>query len=340
MPTNIKDVAKEAGVSITTVSRVLNNNYPVKKETRENIEKAIEKLNYKPNVMARSLITKKTGVIGVIIPSITNLFFPTIVEAVEEYIRTKGYSITLCNTHGDNKEEKELVEKVISRQVDGIIVIDPTAENVKNGLYERLSKTIPLIIVSGSYDNSKCNYVCYDQTVGTKEAFQYLLELGHRKIAFLRGHKSYSYDIKEKIYKNILEGENIEYEKVINAGKGNSLQVVEKSEEQIKELLKNEERPTAIFSCNDLMAVGALNACRSVGLRVPQDISIIGFDNTIVSDITSPRITSVDLNMKEIGNRAALELIDVIESESKKRKTVIIDTNLVIKDSCIKVNDK
>jgi LacI family transcriptional regulator len=252
MPTNIKDVAKEAGVSITTVSRVLNNNYPVKKETRENIEKAIEKLNYKPNVMARSLITKKTGVIGVIIPSITNLFFPTIVEAVEEYIRTKGYNITLCNTHGDNKEEKELVEKVISRQVDGIIVIDPTPENVKNGLYEKLSKTIPLIIVSGSYENSKCNFVCYDQTVGTEEAFQYLLELGHRKIAFLIGHKSYSYDIKEKIYKNILEGENIEYEKIINAGKGNSLQVVEKSEEQIKQLLENEERPTAIFACNDL----------------------------------------------------------------------------------------
>lgn len=337
MPANINDVAREAGVSITTVSRVLNNNYPVKKETKEKIEKAIEKLNYKPNAMARSLITKKTSMIGVVVPGITNLFFPTIVEAIEEYTKNKGYNIYLSNTGGDLKEEKEIIEKIVSRQVDGIIVIDPAIENLKKGYYDKISKSIPTIIVNGYYDEQKCNFVCYDQETGTREAFQYLLSLGHRKIAFVRGHKSYSYDIKEKIYKEIVNSNNLNYEKVLNVGKGNSIEVVDRVQAILEELLRNDDRPTAFFACNDLMAVGVINACMRVGIRIPEDISVIGFDNTLISNVTSPKLTTVDQNMKEIGNRAALELLDIIENGIKGRKRIILDTSLIIRDSCGKI---
>ncbi|MCM0649533.1 LacI family transcriptional regulator [Clostridium swellfunianum] len=331
---NINDVAKEAGVSITTVSRVLNNNYPVKEETRIKIEKAIEKLNYKPNTMARSLITKKSSMIGVIVPGITNLFFPTIVEAIEEFVNKKGYSIALSNTEGDPKKELKLVEELIGRQVDGIILIDPTMENLHKRCYNELSKSIPTIIVNGSPEGYKGSFVCYDEEVGTQEAFDYLLELGHEKIALIRGHKSFSYDIKEKIYKNVLKNNKLSYEKIIDAGKGNSSEVIERTQIVVEQLLQKEERPTAIFACNDLMAVGALNACIDLGIKVPKDISIIGFDNTILAEVTHPKLTSVDLNMKEIGYRAALELLELIEEGEKSRKKLILDTKLVIRGSC------
>lgn len=334
MPVTINDVAREAGVSITTVSRVLNNNYPVKEETRLKIEQAIEKLNYKPNAMARSLITKKSSMIGVIVPGITNLFFPTIVEAIDEYIKSKGYSISLSSTEGEAQKEIKLVEELMGRQVDGIIIIDPTMENLKKGFYDKISKLLPLIIVNGCPDSNKCSFVCYDEEIGTIEAFRYLIQLGHKKIAFIRGHKSFSYDIKQKIYEEILEGEKLQYERIVNVGKGNSIEVVERTQYHIEELLRSPERPTAVFACNDLMAVGVMNACGKLGIRVPEEISIVGFDNTLLAAITQPKLTSVDLNMKEIGSRAALELLDIIESNSKARKKIILDTSLVVRESC------
>jgi len=334
MNITINDVAAEAGVSITTVSRVLNNNYPVKKETRERIEKAIKKLDYTPNAMARSLITKKTSMIGVIVPGITNLFFPTIVESIGEFTKKNGYSISLCSTGGDHLVEQNLSDALVSRQVDGIISIDPSIECLDNGYYSKLSERIPVIIVNGYPNGYKCNFVCYDEETGCKEAFDYLIGLGHKKIAFIRGRKSYSYDIKEKMYKDILQDNSFSYEKIVRLKLGNSIEVIKQSKEAVETILQLEERPTAIFACNDLMAVGVIQACQTLGLKVPEDISIIGFDNTIISDITSPRLTSVDQNMKDIGKRAAIELLDLIENDVKIRKRVILDTNLVVKDSC------
>lgn len=334
MPTTINDVAREAGVSITTVSRVLNNNYPVKEETRIKIEEAIEKLNYKPNTMARSLITKRSAAIGIIVPGITNLFFSTIVEAIEEMMKSKGYSVNLSNTEGEASKEIKLVEELTARQADGIIVIDPAIENLHRGFYDKLSKNLPVIIVNGSPDSNKCSFVCYDEEVGTVEAFRYLLKLGHKNIAFVRGHKSFSYDIKEKIYKSILKDEHLQYERILNVGKGNSIEVVERAQSFTEELLKSDDRPTAIFACNDLMAVGVMNACSKLGIEVPKNMSVVGFDNTILANITQPKLTSVDLSMKEIGHRAALELLDIIENNTRVRKKIIIDTSLVVRESC------
>jgi LacI family transcriptional regulator len=339
MSSTINDVAREAGVSITTVSRVLNNNYPVKKETRERIEKAIEKLNYRPNVMARSLITKKSSMLGIIVPGITNLFFSTIVEAIEEITKKEGYNISLFNTGGDYKEEKEVVREIISRQMDGIIVIDPRIENVEAGFYDNICKTLPTVVVNGAPTGLKCSFVSYDEQVGTTEAFDYLIELGHKKIALVRGHKSYSYDIKQKIYMDIVSKNKFAYENIIDVGKGNSIEVVERAQKQFEKIIMEGEMPTAVFACNDLMALGVINACSNLNIKVPGDISVIGFDNTVLANISNPKLTSVDLNMKEIGHRSAVELLSEINNGDRGRRKIIIDTKLVIKDSCSKVKE-
>lgn len=340
MAVTINDVAKEAGVSITTVSRFLNNNYPVKKETREAIERAIKKLDYTPNVMARSLITKKSFQIGAIVPGITNLFFPAIVEEIGAFTDREGYNISLFNSRGCYKEEKKIIENIFSRQYDGMIVIDPAVENLQAGYYDKLVKDIPLVILCGLTNKGKCNFVCYDEEVGTLEAFEYLLELGHIKIAFVRGDKSFSFDIKEGIYNKIIKENGLDYSEIINVGDGNSINVVDNTEKEVITVLNKVDSPTAIFACNDLMAVGVINACNKLSLNVPKDISVIGCDNTLLAVITHPKLTTIDLGIKGIGERAAQELLQLIEDKNIGRRKIVLDTKLIKRDSCTWVESK
>ncbi len=334
MAITIHDVAEKAGVSIATVSRVINNNYPVKDETRKKIEKAIEELGYVPNEIARSLILKSTSSVGIIVPGITNLFFPTIVEEINKTLRDEGFIISLFTTDGDPKTEKKLVDNIISRNMDGIIVIDPSVDNLENGYFEGVSKKIPTIIINGNTNKYNCNFVSYDEEVGTKEAFNYLLELGHKEIVFIRGDKSLSYDLKENIYRKFIRDNNLKYEKVISVGMGNSLDVVEKTQEIFEKFLSLNRKATGVFACNDLMAVGVINACNKSGIKIPEDMSVIGFDNTLLSNISHPKITTVDLNMKEIGQTAAFEIMNMTKKNIVSTKKIVYDTKLIHRESC------
>lgn len=337
MPITINEVAKEAGVSITTVSRVLNNNYPVKKETRERIEKAIDKLNYRPNIMARGLITKRTSVIGIVVPGITNLFFSTIVEEIQSIIKKHGYSIFLCNTGGAAKEEKDLVEDIICRQADGIIIIDPAIDNIEEGYYKEVGTRLPIVIINSSSENNEFNSICYDEKVGLVEGFEYLRSLNHEKILFIRGEKSLAYEIREKIYNNTIEKYNLLYKKVLRVGGGNSIEVVEETEKQLMNIFNEPNRPTAIFACNDLMALGAMKICRKLNIRIPEDLSIISVDNTLLAQTTSPRLTSVDFGMSNIAIVSAEEILEKVSKTSKLRNEItkkIFSTKLIKGESC------
>ena len=334
MAVTIYDVAKKAGVSIATVSRVINNNYPVKKETREKIEKVISELGYKPNEIARSLILKTTSNIGIVVPGLTNLFFPTIVEEINRTLRNKGFVISLFSTEGESETEVKLIENIINRNMDGIIVIDPSVENLEKGFFEDLSKSIPIVIINANTSKYRCNFVSYDEEVGTKEAFDYLLKLGHENIVFVRGDKSLSYDLKEKIYREFLEQNSFSYKKILAAGMANSLEAVKRTEEIFMNFLNTDQEATAVFACNDLMALGIINACNKKKLKVPDDISVIGFDNTLLSSFSHPKITTVDLKMCDIGRTAAFELMNLIETNSTFTKKIVYDTKLIIRESC------
>lgn len=334
----INEVAEEAGVSITTVSRVLNNNYPVKKETRERVEKAVEKLHYVPNVIARGLIMKKTSVIGVVVPGLTNLFFPTIVEAIDNVTKNKGYTISLNNTSGDPKLERKLVNKIISMQVDGIIVIDPAPENLDNKFYDNASLKLPVIVVNGNSSRDNLNYISYNEEIGATEAFEHLIHLGHKKIAFLRGESSFSYDIKEKVYLNIIEKHMLNYKKIIRVKHGNTIEGAVEADERFKEIFQSSETPTAVFACNDVMAVGVMGACGDMGLKIPQDVSVIGSDNTLLSKISYPKLTTIDLKMDAVGKKAAEEMLNMIENKIDYRIKLVLNTRLIIRDSCSNVS--
>lgn len=332
----IEDVANEAGVSITTVSRVINNNYPVSRETRAKVEEAVKKLKFNPSMVARSLIAKKTNTIGIVVPGITNMFFTMVVKGIENECRPHNYTILLSDSEGDSDKELDCVKNLMSRQVDGIIIADPVTENMIGNKYAEIAQRLPVVFINGYTGGSEMNYVLNDEREGTINALKYLIELGHRDIGFIRGHRSYSYDIKEDAYKQTMAkyGLKIGKNSIINVGEGNSVETVDNTSDAVYSILCDAKKTTAFFACNDLMAVGALNACKKAGIIVPDEISIIGFDNIIMSELSEPKITTVDQNMYELGRCAASMVIDIIEHNGTGGRRKVLRTMLKIRGSC------
>jgi LacI family transcriptional regulator len=335
----IIDVAKLAGVSITTVSRVVNNNYPVKDSTRKKVNEAIETLDFSPNSLARGLIQKKTFTIGVIVPSITNLFFPEVVKGIEKYLRHDEYTIFLCETGENSADEKLRVKRMMEHQVDGLIIIGPTPSNIENGFFESIAEEMPLVLVNGYNKGVKCHFVLTDEVAGTLEALDYLYKLEHRNITFLRGGQSYSYDLKQRVFADFMAKKGIAYSEsnIIKIERGNSLDAVDLAREAVRNRLTQANPPTAIFCCNDWMATGAINAAKLLDIKIPDQFSVVGFDNIVVSELSEPKLTTVDQKMNELGVISARLLLEVIEQKGKDRgiyKRVTSGVELIKRESC------
>ncbi len=328
----IQDVAKESGVSITTVSRVINNNYPVKASTRANVEKVIKKLKFRPNLLAKGLIQNYTKTIGILTPSIENLFFSEVIKGIDSVMKPLGYTTFLCHTEGNSESELDMINSLVNRQVDGIIMIDPRKENIESGMLEELSETTPLVLINGYSNGVKCNYVLNDAVSGVNEALEYLLNSGSKKIALLRGGKSYSYDIKEDVYLEFVKDNNLE-KLIIRIDDGNDLNAVSSSKSEVLKALNSDFIPDAILCCNDWMAVGALNAAKQVGVKVPDNLRIIGFDNTIISQITEPSLSTVDQQMTKLGQLSAKRIYTMMSTDDIENQKIFLETKLVIRES-------
>ena len=264
MKITIQDVAKKANVSVATVSRVMNGNYPVKSETRETVLKVINELNYIPNMQARELTKQKSTTIGVVVPSITNMFFTELVNGIETELKSNSLSIILACTNGDYKEEQKCVNNLISRNVSGIIIADPDTESINNKFYDTIAHKLPIVFINSEHTNSNISYVSNDEASGAKTALEYLLNKGHKNIIFVRGKDSYSYDIKEKVYIELMNNQKtFDSSKIINIGNGNTIDTVDNTMNIFLNILKKPSF-TAVFACNDLMAVGVLNACKKL----------------------------------------------------------------------------
>ena len=328
----IQDVANAANVSITTVSRVLNKNYPVRNSTRIKVEKIIKNLDFKPNLLARGLIQNITKTIGILTPSIENLFFSEVIKGVDSIIRPLGYITFLCHTEGSFANELEMINNLLNRQVDGIIMIDPRRENIESGDIETISKKLPLVLINGYSEGVRCNYVLNDAISGVNEALNYLIANEHQDIAFLRGGNSVSYDIKEETYIRFIK-QNSLIKNIIRIDDGNDLNAVKSSQNMVLQALKSEKKPSAILCCNDWMAIGALNAAKDLGVKVPSELSIVGFDNTIISQISSPRITTVDQQMSKLGQLAAKRIYALISNEDDENQKIYLETKLIVRDT-------
>ena len=332
--TTIIDVAKKAQVSVATVSRVVNGNYPVKDSTRRKVLEAIRDLKYIPNMQARELNTQRSSIIGIIVPSLFNTFFAEVVNGIESFTASSGYSLLLTYTKDNPISEKRCMNELLMRNVSGIINISPNTEKVASDFFDQIAERMPMVFINSYVKRPAISYVNNDEQIGTKIALEYLISLGHKNICFIRGDRSDSYEFKQNAYEEIMKKmHNFREDYILNIGAGNSIETVELTAEKVVETLQEKKEITAIFSCNDLMGIGAVNGCHRLGIKVPQDMSVMGFDNILLSNFIEPKLTTMDQNMMTLGWTAASLLMEKIANENKTSRQVVLQNTLVLRDT-------
>ena len=337
----IYDIAKAAGVSPATVSRVLTGNARVKEDKKEKILSIIKENDFKPNALARGLINKATKTIGFIVPDITNPFFSGVFLEAEKKALSLGYTMILCNSMNDNRMNRTGVESLYldllrEKQVDGIVIMGGRANEKKSGKdqveeLKAITDKIPVVFINGAMSGVKSYHVAADEKKGMKELINYLAELGHKKVGFIGGRKGItSTDIKLKAFMEAVDNKIFQSRKEWMIESNFS---VEDGYESMNKLLDCKKLPTAVMAVNDFTAIGAINAAKDRGLRVPEDISVTGFDGIYMTDAVRPRITTVSQNYPELGAKA-IEIIDKLTIGDKVKRKYIIDTVMLVKDSC------
>ena len=329
---SINNIAKLAGVSKSTVSRILNDRGKFSKDTRDKVLQIVKKLNYSPSMVARSLRNRRTKTIGLLLPDIVNPFFPEIMKGVENVALENGYVVILCSSNEDTQKEFMYFHMFENRWIDGIIYsgVTGTEEEVQ-GVRAILGQGIPVVLMDREIEDYFASVVIIDNENAAYDATTYCFELGHKRIGFIAA------PLKVKLFSKRLEGyqkalqkHGIEFdESLVIEGdltiKGGSLAG--------KELLARKDPPTAIFASNDLMAIGAMKEIQGNGLKVPEHISIIGFDDILTASLVTPALTTIAQPKYEMGMEAMNLLIRMIEKKGASKSKIVLDTQLVVRES-------
>lgn len=332
---SMKDIAKLSGVSVATVSRVINDNGRFSEETRLKVLKVIEKTGYKTNHVAKSLRMNKTNSIGVVVPDITNNFFAEIVQEIEEVFFEQSYSTIICNSGGSTEKEKLYLKTLESKMVDGIIFISGVQ---KFEIDKILSKNLPIIYIDREPKSAeKTIYISSDHYQGAKEATSLLLNNGAKHPAFLN-HSRMSSSINQRLegFIDALEEYNIEFNHDIhliqvepNAEISSTLNVTE----TLEKYYKKNRGVDAIFAANDLLAIYTVNYFLSINKKIPSEIQIIGFDDNPIASQFRPRLSSIRQNTEEIVKLASQYLLKLMKEESVTKKNIYIPTSLINRDT-------
>jgi LacI family transcriptional regulator len=331
----IKDVAKMANVSISTVSRVINGKSGVSADLEERIGNAIKTLKYKPNIVARALKAKTTKSIGLIVPSIENAIFPALIKIIEDTVSKYGFSTVLCNSDGDMEREGKYLRLLVEKQVDGIIF---NAMGNYNESFEVVRDTnTPIIILGKKIEGFETTNISINNFKGAFSAVEYLIKTGARDIAFLFGILESSSAISSRFegYKAALRDYNIEYreELVIKGGKSFDGGILAAAD-----LLNRGIKFDAIFASNDMIAIGCIEKLLDKGFRIPEDISIIGYDDIPVASIIRPHLSTVHAPIKEFGTEAVKTILRLIYTKSNKVFEKGFEPELVIRNSTKALN--
>ncbi len=322
----IKDVAKQAKVSVTTVSHVINGTRFVSEKLRQRVARAIEQLGYRPNFVGRSLRIGRSHSIALLISNIINPFFPQVARGVKDKAFERGYSVVFCGTDEDPQEEAQYLDLLFSRRMDGLIVA-PTREGGRN-LRPLVEQRLPLVIIDRRVD-LPVDQVYSDNIRGAYLATQHLIELGHRRIGILLGPSRIS-SIADRLagYEQALKDHKISLEEGLMAEGGLR---IEDGYQAAGKLLK--QGVSAIFSTNSLMTLGLLHRLRDEDRRCPEEISVVGFDDPDWAVAFAPQLTVVAQQPYQMGDIAARLLFERIERPNKRPRRIILDTTLVVRQS-------
>lgn len=333
----IKDVAALAGVSFTTVSHVLNDTRPVSADARRRVLAAVDEIGYLPSAVARSLRKSETKIVGVLVPNVQNPFFAELVCGVEESCRLAGYSVFLCNSDNDPKRQQQYMRTLLEKRVDGLLLSSAGDDEALARIFKLAS--VPSVTVDRLVPGARADRVSVHNQQGAYNAVRHLLELGHRRIACISGPAEF------EVARERIEG----WRRALHeAGITPDDSWVIESDfsspggyEAARRLLVAQASPAAgaprpfsgIFASNDMMAIGALRAAAELGLRVPQQLSVVGFDDIELSRYVFPALTTVGCSIKELGHEAGRVLIERIENPAAALKDVLLTPRLVVRES-------
>lgn len=327
----IRDIAKMAHVSHMTVSRVLNNDPRVREETRNRVLDFVKKTDFKPDARARAFVSKKSNVLGLIVSNISNPFYAELARGIEDKARKAGYHVIFSSMQSQYTEVEIYVNFMLDAGVDGIIF---ASARLREPVVKRLIKErFPLVLVNRKLKGEDFNYVVLDNIKGAYMITQHLINLGYIKIAIITGFSNLFTGIERlKGYKQALKDNGIEFnENYVIQGPFNRTTGYEGA----KHFLNIEDRPEAIFGGNDYIAMGVIDAVEELGLRIPEDIALVGFDETEFASNQRIKLTTVDQNKYEMGSLGVQILIDYIErKEADYIHKVILEPRLIIRNSC------
>ncbi len=338
---NIKQIAKAAGVSVATVSRVLNHPESVAPKTREKIQKIIDEEEYTPNWFAQGLNFKRTRTIGLVLPQNINSANMEVANAVEEVARQKGYITLICNIEKDPRREKEYINQLMTRKVDGLILLYSTLNEEYASWIEE--ENVPAVLIGETRARDNWDSVFVDCRAGAAEMTAHLIECGHRRIAMLCG-KDPEPEAKAMLqgYKNVLKASGIKVDETLIYQVNNN---IEGGYIGMKKMIgRLPKKPDAVFASSDEIAFGAMDALKEMKLRVPEDIAVAGFGNDRMSSLMEPKVTTVELPYRKMGIYGARMLFDQIEEKEAKKepkaekrrraRKIQLQTKMRVRKSC------
>ncbi|QOR64623.1 LacI family DNA-binding transcriptional regulator [Cytobacillus suaedae] len=331
--TTIKDIAKAAGVSVTTVSRALNGYSDVNEKTRQKIIEISKELKYSPNTLARSLVMNKSKTIGLLISglnrgSIKDNFTFEVLVGLNQYVGETDYDLVIFSTTSSKQREKTYSELCRERRVDGVIIQGIRTDDPY--LREVVDSDIPCVLIDIPIQSDSVGYVTTDNVNGVKKGVQHLIDLGHRNIAMINGHE-YAFVSRQRLegYYQALEGAGIPINpKWVTNGDFEE----KKAEEQALQLLSNYPEITAVFCASDLMAMGVIKATKQLGKKVPDELSIVGYDDIILAEHITPALTTIAQDKVQMGYEAAKLLINMLENDNEPH-TITLPTELKVRET-------
>lgn len=325
----IKDVAALAGVSFTTVSHVLNNTRPVSADARARVLAAVDEIGYLPSAVARSLRKSETKIVGVLVPNVQNPFFAELVCGVEECCRQAGYSVFLCNSDNDPKNQQQYMRTLLEKRIDGLLLSSAGDSEALAGLFRHAS--VPSVTVDRLVPGARADRVAVHNQQGGYEAVRHLLELGHRRIGCVSGPGEF-----EVAQERVAGWRRALQEWGVTPQPGWLVESDFSSAggfEAVRTLMRGHPELTALFASNDLMALGGLRAAAELGLSVPRQLSVVGFDGIELGSYVHPGLTSVGCSIKELGREAGRALIERIDNPQAPLKEVLLTPRLIRRES-------
>lgn len=338
MAVTIRDVANKAGVSISTVSAVINGTKYVSPKLRRAVEDAIDELGYIPSLLGRALSSKRSSMLAYVIPTVTNPFFSSMIQTVETNVFKQGFGLIICSSEEAREKAERYEAFLLGAHVDGVLLSPLSTRPVDEQCRPFLERGIPVVVLAGSRHFSETDCVILDDSRGMERVTQYLLQLGHRRIAFVGRQGSYSTEVRLAAVKATLEAAGVPLPEKYIALIPNRAKFMPPTEayRQSKELLTRPDAPTAVVCHNDAVAVGVLQACYDLGLHVPNDVTVTGFDDTLAL-ASSPQLTTLRVPVEEMAELATeLLLARVTKDESEAETEPVVhafEPELVVRAS-------